>query len=98
MSNHTENPFYAHYEANAHNYESINGFKKDIVRQLLKLCRRIDVNAVILDNACGPGIVTGEIQKMFTSSNMPQFHAVDFSPNMINELNQRAKAEEWTFK
>jgi ubiquinone/menaquinone biosynthesis C-methylase UbiE len=54
------------------------------------------MDSVVLDNACGPGIVTGEIQTQVTSSNMPLIHAVDFSPQMIHEFAQKGKAEGWT--
>ena len=50
----------------------------------------------ILDNAYGPGIVTGEIRKNLPPSNIPQIHAVDFSPRMIDELRHKAEFEKWT--
>lgn len=96
MADHAGNPFYSHYEAGASSYESINNFKKDITREILKLCPPLETRSVVLDNACGPGIVTGEIQQSFAASNIPRIHAVDFSPRMIDELKRRATAEAWT--
>jgi ubiquinone/menaquinone biosynthesis C-methylase UbiE len=88
MVDDTGNPFSAYYEAGASSYQLINNFKKDITREILKRCSPIDMNSVVLNNACGPGIVTGEIQNSATSSNMPLIYAVDFSPQMIHEFAQ----------
>jgi hypothetical protein len=61
MADHAGNPFYAHHEAGAKSYESINNFKKDITREVLKLYPPLDMNSVVLENACAPTIVTSEI-------------------------------------
>ena len=95
MGDDTGNPYFAHYESCASIYETINSFKKDIIRQFLGSCPPFTASSVVLDNACGPGIVTGEIQKLVRSSAIPVIHAVDFSPKMIEELNKKAQAEKW---
>lgn len=65
---------------------------KEIARYLLTLGPPTTSASVVLDNACGPGIVTGEILNLPQSMRPAQIHAADFSPKMIEAL--RAKCDQ----
>ena len=90
------NTFYPHYETGTATYKSVNSFKKEISRLGLKLAPTLTSNSVVLDNACIPGFVTGEIESLFSAGASPKIHAVDFAPAMITTLKQKTEAEGWT--
>ena len=84
-----------HYNKQAPVYESVHNFTKEIAGRLVTLCPPFQSSSIVLDNACGPGIVTGEIQKLCSPSNCPAVHAVDFSPGMIAALEQNVAEKGW---
>lgn len=98
MSQSVSSVFFTHYEIAAPTYESVNSFKKDISRDLLFLLPTLGSSSVIHDNACGPGIVTAEIQALFQSRSSvpPKLHATDFSPAMISLLDSKATEGQWS--
>ena len=49
----------------------------------------ITKSSVVLDNAAGPGILTGELIKQIPPSELPELHAADFSPAMIRVLDAK---------
>jgi ubiquinone/menaquinone biosynthesis C-methylase UbiE len=70
----------------AESYEDSAPFMKDVARNVVKRMPPITSDSVILDNACGPGIVTGEIIKQCRSDTTPEFFAADYSSAMIEQL------------
>ncbi|KAK3172611.1 hypothetical protein OEA41_005935 [Lepraria neglecta] len=68
-------------------------FKKEISRLGLRLAPPLASNSVVLDNACIPGFVTGEIESLLSAGARSKIHAVDFAPAMITTLKPKAEAE-----
>jgi ubiquinone/menaquinone biosynthesis C-methylase UbiE len=79
-----------YFDKVAAKYEGEAAALKAIASHLLTICPPLTAESVVLDNACGPGIVTGEILKLPAAQIPSALHAADFSPNMIEAL--RAKS------
>jgi ubiquinone/menaquinone biosynthesis C-methylase UbiE len=62
-----------------------------IARDLISLGPPISSTSIVLDNASGPGIITGEILNQTASSagGSPIIYAVDISPAMIEMLRKK---------
>ena len=58
----------------------------------------IDASSVVLDNACGTGIITEEILTNSDPENRPKIHAADGSPNMVSILDAKAERGGWKNK
>lgn len=91
-----------HFEKVAASYEETSAAMKDTARQLLSLGPPLTAESVVLDNASGPGIVTGEILRLpqFAAARddvtlLPRIHATDYMPAMISALKARAQREGW---
>ena len=78
----------------AETYEDSVPIMKVIARNVIKRTPPITSDSVILDNACGPGIVTGQIIKESNSNPTPQFFAADLSPAMLEQL----RKHDWASK
>jgi ubiquinone/menaquinone biosynthesis C-methylase UbiE len=78
----------------AETYEDSVPIMKVIARNVIKRTPPITSDSTVLDNACGPGIVTGQIIKDLTSNTTPQFFAADLSPAMLEQL----RKHEWASK
>jgi hypothetical protein len=63
------------FQKMAESYEDSVPIVKDIARSVIKRTPSIASDSIILDNACGPGIVTGQIINGLNSSTTPQFFA-----------------------
>jgi ubiquinone/menaquinone biosynthesis C-methylase UbiE len=91
----------AHFERVASSYEDTSAVMKDMASQLLTLSPPLTPHSVILDNAAGPGTVTGEILRLTQfaqqqqGANHPTIHATDSSSAMIRALEARAAREDW---
>ncbi|KAM0421380.1 hypothetical protein ACHAPT_010915 [Fusarium lateritium] len=78
-----------HFDSAAAQYEaSTGGCTRELARSLLDLSQLESIyqpGAIVLDNACGTAIVAEEIilRACRTSANVPNIHAVDPAPNMI---------------
>ncbi|ERF71176.1 hypothetical protein EPUS_06005 [Endocarpon pusillum Z07020] len=85
------------FEKVASTYEHTSTVMKEIAGQLLHLSPTLASDSVVLDNAAGPGIVTGEILRLpqFKEGNYPTIHATDNSAAMIRALEARAVRESW---
>lgn len=100
-SSHPSNEFpldvSSHFEKVASTYEHTSAVMKEIAGQLLNLSPTLTSDSVVLDNAAGPGIVTGEVLRLpqFKEGNYPTIHATDNSPAMIRALEARAIRESW---
>jgi ubiquinone/menaquinone biosynthesis C-methylase UbiE len=70
----------------AETYEDSVPFMKDIAQAVIKRMPPITSDSIVLDNACGPGIVSGQIIKSLPSNTTPQFFAADLSPPMLEQL------------
>jgi ubiquinone/menaquinone biosynthesis C-methylase UbiE len=81
---------HSHFDKIASKYEEDARVMKDLIIYLLAICPPLTAESVVLDNACGPGIVTGEILKLPASQVPATLYAADFSSKMIDAL--RAKA------
>lgn len=55
----------------------------------------ITKSSVVLDNAAGPGILTGELLKHVSPSEIPELHAADLSAAMIKVLESKGWREKY---
>jgi ubiquinone/menaquinone biosynthesis C-methylase UbiE len=78
----------------AETYEDSIPIMKDVARNVVKRTPPITSDSVILDNACGPGIVTGEIVKQCRPDTTPELFAADYSSAMIEQL----RKHDWASK
>ncbi|RYP23992.1 hypothetical protein DL767_008697 [Monosporascus sp. MG133] len=80
-----------HFDQNAASYEaSTGGCTKELAQHVLGLWPEIDADSVILDNACGTGIVAAEIiQRLASRGIKPTLHLVDGAPNMVDITRSR---------
>ncbi|KAF2249931.1 hypothetical protein BU26DRAFT_518433 [Trematosphaeria pertusa] len=88
------------FNAKAESYEaSTGGCTRELARHLLEISPPFTASSVVLDNACGTGIVAQEILLHASSASQtpPLIHAVDGAPRMIEvgkqNLNGLAGAE-----
>ncbi|KAI8664531.1 Methyltransf-25 domain-containing protein [Fusarium keratoplasticum] len=78
-----------HFDSAAAQYEaSTGGCTRELARSLLDIPQLESIyhpSAILLDNACGTGIVAEEIilRARRTNANVPNIHAVDPAPNMV---------------
>ncbi|ORY04457.1 S-adenosyl-L-methionine-dependent methyltransferase [Clohesyomyces aquaticus] len=77
----------AHFDRVASSYEATDATSK-IARELLALAPPISAKSAVLDNACGPGIITSEIKKQSHSADA-RICAVDISPAMIEKVREK---------
>jgi ubiquinone/menaquinone biosynthesis C-methylase UbiE len=76
----------------AASYESSSAPMKHLANHLLVLGPALTQQSVVLDNACGHGIVTGEILNLPAARRPAVIHAADFSPKMIEILRDKASS------
>ncbi|KAI8665600.1 hypothetical protein LRP88_03894 [Fusarium phalaenopsidis] len=78
-----------HFDSAAAQYEaSTGGCTRELARLLLDIPQLESIyqpSTIVLDNACGTGIVAEEIilRARRTNANVPNIHAVDPAPNMV---------------
>ncbi|RSL58871.1 hypothetical protein CEP54_007592 [Fusarium duplospermum] len=78
-----------HFDSSAAQYEaSTGGCTRELARLLLDIPQLESIyqpSAIVLDNACGTGIVAEEIilRARRTNTNAPKLYAVDPAPNMV---------------
>ena len=58
----------------------------------------IESDSIVLDDACGPAVVTQVIMGDFISKNKqtPKIHAIDFSQPMVDAVDEAIKGNNWT--
>lgn len=73
------------------------GCTREIGQFLLSHPPALDPSSVVLDNACGTGIITKEILNSFPASSgqWPKIYAADISSSMVSTLADVAKAKGW---
>jgi ubiquinone/menaquinone biosynthesis C-methylase UbiE len=77
-------------------YERMTGgCTREVARFLLTLDPKVDFTSVILDNACGTGLVTEEILGQFSDAASPKIFATDLAPSMIANFGTKAKIRGW---
>ncbi|KAL2851895.1 S-adenosyl-L-methionine-dependent methyltransferase [Aspergillus pseudoustus] len=82
-------------------YERMTGgCTREVANILLTLDPKVDSLSVILDNACGPGIVTEEILERFPDADgaKPKISAADLAPSMVSNFTAKAKRRGWIAK
>ncbi|KAL4963690.1 class I SAM-dependent methyltransferase [Aspergillus stella-maris] len=74
-------------------YERLTGgCTRELAKYLLALEPKQSSSSVILDNACGTGILASEALRRFESgASKPRVFAADLAPSMVDKF--RAKAE-----
>ncbi|KAM5357532.1 hypothetical protein ACJZ2D_016169 [Fusarium nematophilum] len=98
MSQSTAPTAIAHFDSAAVHYEaSTGGCTRELVRSLLALPQLKGIyqpDAIVLDNACGTGIVAEEIVLRARQANttLPLIHAVDPAPNMVGITRKKLAA------
>ncbi|KAL4866959.1 hypothetical protein BDV12DRAFT_172123 [Aspergillus spectabilis] len=76
-------------------YERMTGgCTREVAKYILTLDPKVDSSSIILDNACGTGIITEEILNHFSESR-PRISAADFAPSMVSNFTTKAKAKGW---
>lgn len=85
---------FEHFEEIALRYETtMGGLSRELSRYIIRgtAATSIGTDSVVLDNACGPAIVTEEILFALPASNTPPtIHAVDISPAMIGAARSKS--------
>ncbi|KAL3482815.1 S-adenosyl-L-methionine-dependent methyltransferase [Aspergillus germanicus] len=77
-------------------YERMTGgCTREVAKFLLSLDPKVDSSSVILDNACGTGLVTEEILQQFSDGAKPKICAADLAPSMIADFEAKAKSKGW---
>ncbi|KAJ0426684.1 S-adenosyl-L-methionine-dependent methyltransferase [Aspergillus carlsbadensis] len=77
-------------------YERMTGgCTREAAKFLLTLGPKVDSSSVILDNACGTGIVTEEILEQFSNGAKLKIFAADFAPSMVANFEAKAKSQGW---
>jgi ubiquinone/menaquinone biosynthesis C-methylase UbiE len=81
-----------HFDKVAATYEPRGASSKisKTAGELIAFAPPISQSSIVLDNASGPGIITGEILRQSESAGAaPQIYAADISPAMIETLRQK---------
>ncbi|KAL3462383.1 S-adenosyl-L-methionine-dependent methyltransferase [Aspergillus heterothallicus] len=77
-------------------YERMTGgCTREVAKFLLTLDPKVDSSSVILDNACGTGIITEEILRQVSDGAKPKIFAADLAPSMITNFEAKAKSQGW---
>jgi ubiquinone/menaquinone biosynthesis C-methylase UbiE len=71
------------------------GCTREVAKFLLTLDPKVDSSSVILDNACGTGLVTEEMLAQFSDGASPKSFAADLAPSMIANIEAKAKSKGW---
>ncbi|KAK2758884.1 methyltransferase type 11 [Colletotrichum kahawae] len=78
-----------HFNAVAESYEkSTGGCTRELAERFVPLLN-INNDSVVLDNACGTGIVTDAIMQKFKNGKGPVIHAVDGASKMVELVEAR---------
>ncbi|KAK2754854.1 hypothetical protein FQN54_006747 [Arachnomyces sp. PD_36] len=86
------------FDKMAERYERFTGgCTREIAQFILSQPPAVDSSSVVLDNACGTGIITKDILSDFPSADgqRPKIHAVDISSAMVSNIAGVAKAKGW---
>ncbi|KAK4998150.1 hypothetical protein LTR66_002563 [Elasticomyces elasticus] len=90
------------FDKNAQAYEiTTKSITRSVARHLLTRTPPITSDSIIHDNACGPGIVTDEILKLYEVQSppgapAPRIEATDYAKGMIDIVNSFVVMKGWT--
>ena len=85
------------FEKAAETYEHYAPIMSDFALESVRSVPPITSTSVVLDNACGPGIVSGQIISHYKSGEaLPEMYATDFSKAMIRMLHKKPWADNVT--
>jgi ubiquinone/menaquinone biosynthesis C-methylase UbiE len=85
-----------HFDKVSASYERVTGgCTREVAQFLLTLPPTVDTSSVVLDNACGTGIITEEILERFPTSSKPKVYAADLAPSMVSSLSTKAASKGW---
>ncbi|OJJ01855.1 hypothetical protein ASPVEDRAFT_41428 [Aspergillus versicolor CBS 583.65] len=85
----------ATFDKSSNAYERMTGgCTREVAQFLLTLEPKLDASSIILDNACGTGIMTSEILDLFPNAK-PRVYAADLAPSMIANFSALARAKGW---
>ncbi|GFG13976.1 ubiquinone/menaquinone biosynthesis C-methyltransferase UbiE [Aspergillus lentulus] len=77
-------------------YERVTGScTREVAQFLLTLQPTVDASSVVLDNACGTGIITEEILERFPTASKPKVYAADLASSMVSSLSTKAASKGW---
>jgi ubiquinone/menaquinone biosynthesis C-methylase UbiE len=84
------------FQAIAIDYERmLGGTTRVIARHIIAQAPPIDASSVVLDNACGNGIVIEEIYATLPPSTHPVIEAADLAPAMVDLLKANSQQRGW---
>ncbi|RHZ49629.1 hypothetical protein CDV55_101717 [Aspergillus turcosus] len=82
-----------HFNKASASYERMTGgCTREVARFLLTLQPTVDSSSVVLDNACGTGIITEE---MIDRVPQAKIYAADIAPSMVANLTSKAASKGW---
>lgn len=85
----------AAFDKSSNAYERMTGgCTREVAQLLLTLEPKVDASSIVLDNACGTGIMTSEILSLFPNAK-PRIFAADLAPSMIANFSNVARARGW---
>lgn len=85
----------AAFDKSSDAYERMTGgCTREVAQFLLTLEPKVETSSIILDNACGTGIMTSEILALFPDAK-PKIFAADLAPSMIANFSTMARAKGW---
>jgi ubiquinone/menaquinone biosynthesis C-methylase UbiE len=101
MAGHTSFSAGDHFNKISSSYKLVIGRPtRDIAHYVLNLPSAPSFGSVVLDNACGPGVVTEEIMQLHSqdrnSDERPKIYAVDLAPSMTAALQHKCVTQGWT--
>lgn len=87
----------AAFDKSSDAYERMTGGStREVAQFLLTLDPKIESSSIILDNACGTGIMTSEIMGLFPGAKpKPKIFAADLAPSMVANFSDVARAKGW---
>ncbi|GFF56451.1 hypothetical protein IFM46972_10518 [Aspergillus udagawae] len=82
-----------HFNKASASYERMTGgFTREVAKFLLTLQPTVDSSSVVLDNACGTGIITEEILERVPTV---KICVADLAPSMVSNLASKAESRGW---
>ncbi|BCS26748.1 class I SAM-dependent methyltransferase [Aspergillus puulaauensis] len=85
----------AAFDKSSDAYERMTGgCTREVAQFLLTLEPKVETSSIILDNACGTGIMTSEILGLFPKAK-PKIFAADLAPSMVANFSNMARAKGW---
>ncbi|OBR06380.1 Methyltransferase type 11 [Colletotrichum higginsianum IMI 349063] len=85
----------AHFDDSAQSYEkNTGGCTRELAERILPFLDDVTADSVVLDNACGSGIVTDVLLRHFSAAPPPRIFATDGAPKMVELVRGRFSGDE----